>query len=186
MNEQGILIQSRTLSHRDGNDFTRSSEGRCRVRSFGYTSHNQTLGSGIGEIPVAMGLWLASALFVPGVNLPRLTKLLAEGVLFSVIKTRLIQGLVLQPGWKTMLSPRSLQILGGVCFHSQVWFEVPPSCGSWTSPCLSSSAGLFSLLCVDPRGADFYKFSLGMHCVWQILGRVGGDREYLQAECQST
>lgn len=54
--------------------------------------------SGIGEIPVAMGLWLASALFVPRVNLPRLTKLLAEGVLFSVIKTRLIQALVLHPG----------------------------------------------------------------------------------------
>lgn len=36
-----------------------------RVGSFGYT-----LGSGIGKIPVAMGLRLAFALFVPGVNLP--------------------------------------------------------------------------------------------------------------------
>lgn len=42
------------------------------------------------------------------------------------------------------------------------------------------------LLCADPSGADFYKFSLGMHCVWQILGRVGGDRKYLQAESKIT
>lgn len=111
--------------------------------------------SGIGEIPVAMGLWLASALFVPGVNLPRLTKLLAEGVLFSVIKTRLIQALVLHPGWKAMFSPRSLQILGGVCSHNQFWFEVFPLCGSWTSPCLSSSAGLFSLLLCWPKWSWF-------------------------------
>lgn len=41
-----------------------------RAESFDYMSYSQTLSSSIGKNPVAIGYWMASALFVPDVNLP--------------------------------------------------------------------------------------------------------------------